>query len=213
MHKRLYTISSMSNKNNRHMHIRTVCDFIMLTFRSVFVPFLQNDSTIVRTVLRRTERNACTTDSCVGTKRLEEIRRYKTLRKLLFVSHESQQKNRIYSSYKRQRILHYDRLGHRAPTLRKLLREEGLSASRVGIHKFLQKYRETKSIQRRPGSGRPTKITTTVKEIVERKMREDDEATAVQLHALLVCSGYTNTLYLDVALLWAGRSEVAPTVS
>ena len=40
------------------------------------------------------------------------------------------------------------------------------------------------------------------KEIVKQKMRDDDEATAVQLHALLVCTGYTLTLkeYLDFGL-------------
>ena len=110
--------------------------------------------------------NACTTDASIGSERINELWRYKTLPKRIFVTHESQQKNVMYSSYKRQDILHYDCLGHRAPTIRRLLWEEGLSAGRRSIHKFLQKYRDMKSIQRRPGSEQLTKITTTIKEIV-----------------------------------------------
>ena len=64
-----------------------------------------------------------------------------------------------------QRLLHYYHLRHRAATIRKLLQEEGLSASCMGIQKFLQKYKETNRIQRRPGSRRPTKITTAVRRL------------------------------------------------
>ena len=34
-----------------------------------------------------------------------------------------------------------------------MLREEGLIANRMGIHKFLQKHREMNNIERRPGEG------------------------------------------------------------
>ena len=117
----------------------------------------------------------------------------------------------MYYSYKRQWIFHYDRLRHRAPTICKLLRKECLTASLVGIHKFLQKYRETRSIERQAGLGRSTKMTLEVKEVVERKMREDDEATTVQLCALLVCSVYTMTLKMVLrccsALGWTFREN------
>ena len=99
----------------------------------------------------------------------------------------------MYSSYKRQRIVHFALIGHKAPTISRLLREEGLRASRVGMHKFLQKYKETRSIEKRPGCGRPTKMAPAVKALVERQMREDDETTAIQLHALLR-NGHTMTL-------------------
>ena len=99
----------------------------------------------------------------------------------------------MYSSYKRQRILHFTLMGHKAPTISHLLREEGLRTSRVGIHKFLQKYKETRSIERRPGCGRPTKMTPAVKALVEQQMREDNETTSIQLHALLR-NGHTMTL-------------------
>ena len=57
-----------------------------------------------------------------------------------------------------------------------MLREEGLIANRMGIHKFLQKHREMNNIGRRPGSGRPTKMTVAVK-AVEWQMRDDDETS------------------------------------
>ena len=56
----------------------------------------------------------------------------------------------------------------------------------MGIHKFLQKHREMNNIERRPGSGRPTKMTAAMKALAERKMRGGDETTTVQFHALLL---------------------------
>ena len=85
-------------------------------------------------------------------------------------------------------------LGYKPLKIHRLLQREGLFASRVGIFKFLQTFRQTGSIARRPGSGRPTKITADMKRLVEQQMREDDETTAVQLHALLVRNGYEVTL-------------------
>ena len=60
----------------------------------------------------------------------------------------------------------------------------------VGIAKFLSKYEETGLIARTPGSGRPSRITAEIKALVEAKMQEDDETTALQLHVLLVSRGY-----------------------
>ena len=64
----------------------------------------------------------------------------------------------------------------------------------------------------RPGSGQPTKMTTEVKVLVEQKMREDDETTAIQLHTILVQSGYTMTLQMVLrchsALGWTFRGSV-----
>ena len=84
--------------------------------------------------------------------------------------------------------------------------------NRMGIRKFLQKHRETNNIERRPGSGRPTKMTVPVKELVEQQMRDDNETTAVQLHALLLRHGHTMTVLRCRAAL-AGRSEAVPIAS
>ena len=92
----------------------------------------------------------------------------------------------VYSEYKKQRALSLYREGFNPPTISLMLRKEGLTASRYGILKFLKKFKETGSIARRPGSGRPTKITPDMKALIDRQMDSDDETTATQIHALLV---------------------------
>ena len=117
----------------------------------------------------------------------------------------------VYSAYKKQRIIYYYRLGYRAPAICLLLRKEHLRTSRVGVAKFIAKYNETGSLMRRPGSGCPSKITPEMKEIVEAKMREDDEATAYQLHALLVLNQFRisvrTVLRCRTALGWTFRGS------
>ena len=50
----------------------------------------------------------------------------------------------VYSLYKRQRILHYRIVkGFRPPTIVKLLREEGMTASERGIRKFIKTFMST----------------------------------------------------------------------
>ena len=53
------------------------------------------------------------------------------------------------------------------------------------LRSFLKKFEETGSLSRHSGSGRPSKITADIKEIVENPMQHGGEATAVQLHCLL----------------------------
>ncbi len=100
----------------------------------------------------------------------------------------------VFSCYKKQRILYLRFQGYKPPTIARMLKEEGMVASRRGIAKFLKRYTETSTIARRPGSGRPSKITAEVKQIVEEQMRADDETTAHQLHALLNQRGYSLSL-------------------
>ena len=92
------------------------------------------------------------------------------------------------------RILYLHREGRNPPTIAKILREEGMKASRKGIANFIKRYKETDTIARRPGSGRPSKVTQEVKTIVEEQMRTDDETTAYQLHTLLESKGYKLSL-------------------
>ena len=81
-------------------------------------------------------------------------------------------------------------------------------ANRMGIHNLLQKHRETNNIERRPSSGRPTKMTAPVKALVEQQMRDDDETMAVQLYALLLRHGHTMTvLRCRAALGWTFRGS------
>ena len=76
----------------------------------------------------------------------------------------------------------------------KELQKEGLKCLRIGIYKFLKKCEATDSIQRRVGSGRPSKVTAEIKETVKGQMRTDGETTAYQLHRLLTDKGYTISL-------------------
>ena len=94
-----------------------------------------------------------------------------------------------YTTYMKLRIIHHHLHGLRPYNIAKVLEEEGIKVSRFGVHKFLVTYRETGSVQRRSGSGRLSKVTMQVKELVEEQMQKDDETTAYQLHHLLVENG------------------------
>ena len=96
----------------------------------------------------------------------------------------------VYSSYKQLRILFYYFKGYGSTNIHRCLMKEGMTTSRSGICKFIRRYKETGSIGRRPGSGRPSKITEEIKQIVEEQMRKDDETSAFQLHALLLSRGH-----------------------
>lgn len=120
-------------------------------------------------------------------------------------------KEMVYSTYKKQRILFWFSKGLKAPSVAKALEEEKLKCSRCGIAKFLKVYQETGSISRRPGSGRPSKITAEIKRIVEEQMRKDDETSAYQLHRLLTEKGYSislrTILRCRTALGWTFRGS------
>ena len=99
----------------------------------------------------------------------------------------------VFSDYKKQRVLALASQSQKAPTITKELQKENLKCSRVGVHKFLHKFEETGSMSRRVGSGRPSKVTVEIKQIVEQ-MRKDDERTAYQLHHLLSEKSYSISL-------------------
>ena len=69
----------------------------------------------------------------------------------------------VYSECVKQRIviLHQTE-GLKSPTIAKALRAEGISVSRVGVHKLLTCYEQTGRTSRRAGSGRLTKATESV---------------------------------------------------
>ena len=96
----------------------------------------------------------------------------------------------LYSDYLKRRAMFFHAKGLSPPAIADALAEEGLVATRQGLAKFIRRFKETGSIKRCPGSGRPSKVTPEVKAVVEAQMREDDETTAVQLCALLRSKGY-----------------------
>ena len=117
----------------------------------------------------------------------------------------------VYSDYIKQRILHHYSKGYKAPTIAKLLQEEQLKASRVGVAKFIKHYQDTSTIARRPGSGQPSKVTEEIKRIVEEQMQKDDKTMAYQLHQLLVSKGYSiclrTVLRCRRSLAWTFRGS------
>ena len=126
-------------------------------------------------------------------------------------------KTTVFSTYKKQRILHFASLGLKPPTIAKELEKEKLKCSRVSVYKFLKHYQATGSTGRRVGSGRPSKVMAEIKKIVEDQMRLDDETTAHQLHRLLTEKGYSVSLRTILTChagpLWAGPFEAACIVN
>ena len=96
----------------------------------------------------------------------------------------------VYSEYQLKRILALRERGLKVPTIHKILVREGLPCTRVGVHAFLQRFEASGCLMRRPGSERPSKVTSEIRAMVEQQMRLDDETTAYQLHRLLVSKGY-----------------------
>ena len=91
---------------------------------------------------------------------------------------------------------------------RLLEKDDGISVSQRGIAKFLKVYEETQSISRRPGSGRLSEITASVKQIVEQQIQLDDETTAAQLYRMLVENGVNISLRtVRTTLGWTFRSS------
>ena len=98
----------------------------------------------------------------------------------------------IFSTYTKLRIPHYQSKGYKPYTIANLMKEnDGISVSRYGVAKFLKVYQTTGTIEIRPGSGRMSSITLKIKELVEGKMKDDDETTVTQLHSMLADNGIT----------------------
>ena len=68
-----------------------------------------------------------------------------------------------FDDYTKQQMLYFYFQGLRAPTISRLLENEGIMVSRRGVAKFLKRYLATGTIVRCPGSGAKMKITNEVK--------------------------------------------------
>ena len=102
----------------------------------------------------------------------------------------------VLSSYAKQRILIYYGRGYQLSNkIRKLLAEDDhILVTCLTIWRFLRNYANTQSLARKEGSGRPSKVTSQFKAIVEHYMEMDDETTAYQLHKLLADRGHVMTI-------------------
>ena len=116
-----------------------------------------------------------------------------------------------YSDYLKRRALHFHAMGLSPRAIADALAAEGLSATRQGLALLIKRYDRTSTLERCTGSGRPSKITSRVKAIVDSQMREDDETTAVQLAAILKQQGIqlslSTILRSRTALGWTFRGS------
>ena len=113
----------------------------------------------------------------------------------------------VLTLYAKQRIVAFYLAGFKPPKIHRLLRAEDIRATRVGIWKFLVRYSRTQCLLRKEGSGRPTKITEEVRDIVEHQMQKDDETTACQLHQILA----KRSIRMSLATILRCRSELGWT--
>jgi transposase len=100
----------------------------------------------------------------------------------------------VLSTYEKQRILNYYLQGLLPSQILSALKVEGIVSTRQTIAQFIKRYRQSGSIARKEGSGRPSTISDRVLRLVKTRMKEDDETTATQLHALLTSCGLSISL-------------------
>ena len=95
----------------------------------------------------------------------------------------------VYSDYVKQRILVYYRCKKNCTEIARCLAEEGYSVTKVGVAKFLCRYKETGSISRKPGTGRASKVTASIRDTIEKQMEKDGETTGKELVRILKAEG------------------------
>ena len=117
----------------------------------------------------------------------------------------------VLSTCEKQRIVFYSARGFKPSQILSALRVEGIYTCRQTIARFIKRYQGTGTISRKEGSGRPTKVTAHILQLVERAMIADDETTAVQLHVLLKSCGVRISLSTIIrsrhALGWTFRGS------
>ena len=77
----------------------------------------------------------------------------------------------------------------RHTVISKALSKEGLTYSPKSVSLLLRKVSEGQTIFRKPSSGRPSKVTQRVKDILEEQMQKVDATTAAELDRILQREG------------------------
>lgn len=67
-----------------------------------------------------------------------------------------------------------------------LVLEHEILVSKQGVRLFMKRYRDRKTISRKPGSP---KLSSAIQRLIEDVMRQDDETAATQLQAILAERG------------------------
>lgn len=114
----------------------------------------------------------------------------------------------VFSYFTKQRILSLAWKGYKVSAIVEcLVLEEGIRVSRQGVRQFLKRFALYRTLDRKPGSGSPPKLSPAVLQILEDAMREDDETTATQLQAKLA----SHQIYVSLATIVRNRCELGWT--
>ncbi|KAJ8030040.1 Transposable element Tcb1 transposase [Holothuria leucospilota] len=81
----------------------------------------------------------------------------------------------------RMRIVHLHKQGLSVTKIRESLKQEGIVAHYNGIHGIILRYEETGTVADRLHPGRPSQCPPIVDEIIENRLRNNDELTAADL--------------------------------
>ena len=84
----------------------------------------------------------------------------------------------VYTDYTKQRMLSLFWGGRRISEI--VILEDGIQCTKQGVRQFLKRYNLSKSIERKPGSGLPPKLSPQLQQVIEVAMRNNDETTTKQ---------------------------------
>ena len=105
----------------------------------------------------------------------------------------------VLSDYEKQRILYCCHSGKNYAEIAHCLTAEGHRATKVGVLKFIQQYKEIGTISHKPGSSQASKMMNAARQIIKEQMTKDDETTGCKLQKLLSKHGITGLMYLYYA--------------
>ena len=114
----------------------------------------------------------------------------------------------VYSDYTKQRILSLYWRGYKiSDVVEYLVLEDDIQTTKQGVRQFLKRYKLSKTIARKPGSGLPPKLSPSLQQLIENTMRNDDETTATQLQAILA----SQNMYVSLATIVRNRLDLGWT--
>ena len=99
-----------------------------------------------------------------------------------------------FSTYARERMLALLSSGASIKNVLKELEKEGFRPCRQTVWRFWRHYRSYRCVAPRPRSGRSTKLTSEVQDVIEQTMQNNDEATLKEIAGILVNRGYKMSL-------------------
>ena len=93
------------------------------------------------------------------------------------------------SKYARQRIVHLKRRRFHNFEVVEMLKRENISTTASTVRRFYNRFCDTGSIERRPGSGRPTLLSVSMLNSIDQMMHGDNETTTAQIRTHLHAQG------------------------